>query len=477
MTYGLHLLSIFHAKTEGYSTSSLHQYPLCGRRSLREGDAYEKVKQTTRMAMGAHTYEMIYGPNGNRMTKKYAYSDTVKTLYYTRDPKGNILSVYQDSVSGDTVKLYVQKEIPVYASSRVANYGLGRDMIDTTPPMGNFTRIRSLKEYELSNHLGNVLTTVTDRHLGQGTGKKAEYFTAEVRTASDYYPFGFRHPGRKKRSKAYRFAFNGKEQEAQQEYGDHAHYDYGFRIYNPAIGRFLSVDPLAEKYVWVTPYNFAENSPIANIDLWGLQKWDMTHMDDNFKGATRKEIQRYRKESTKYAVAVVGGVVADFTGEAVFGYAFKAFAATKLGGKVIGATSKFVGKTYSALKRTVGNSDDAARKIDKVTQLSINANKGAEFEKQVFEEIKKNQIEVVEQITIKTKSGTKTRLDFVGKSKSGKIKLTEAKSSQKAPLTKNQKNGFPEIAKDGGTVVGKGKGNFPGGTKIPPTKVDIIRPK
>ena len=154
--------------------------------------------------------------------------------------------------------------------------------------MGNFTRIRSLKEYELSNHLGNVLTTVTDRHLGQGTGKKAEYFTAEVRTASDYYPFGFRHPGRKKRSKAYRFAFNGKEQEAQQEYGDHTHYDYGFRIYNPGLGRFLSVDPLAQQYAYYTPYQFAGNKPIKYIDIDGKELYDpdakrptgITHLDN-----------------------------------------------------------------------------------------------------------------------------------------------------------------------------------------------------
>jgi len=35
--------------------------------------------------------------------------------------------------------------------------------------------------------------------------------------------------------------------------------------------RFIGIDPIAEKYAFVTPYNYAENSPIANIDLWGLQ--------------------------------------------------------------------------------------------------------------------------------------------------------------------------------------------------------------
>ena len=40
----------------------------------------------------------------------------------------------------------------------------------------------------------------------------------------------------------------------------------------------------------------------------------------------------------------------------------------------------------------------------------------------------------------------------------------------------NQKLGFPEIEKTGATVVGKGKPGFTGGTRIPPTRVDIIRP-
>jgi hypothetical protein len=45
-----------------------------------------------------------------------------------------------------------------------------------------------------------------------------------------------------------------------------------------------------------------------------------------------------------------------------------------------------------------------------------------------------------------------------------------------APLTKNQKKAFPQIAESGAVVKGKGKPNVPGGTKIPPTPVEIARP-
>jgi hypothetical protein len=71
-------------------------------------------------------------------------------------------------------------------------------------------------------------------------------------------------------------------------------------------------------------------------------------------------------------------------------------------------------------------------------------------------------------------SGTKTRLDIVSKDKGGNIKCTECKSGN-SPLTKNQKAAFPEIGKSGATVVGKGKAPYTGGTKIPPTKIEIIR--
>ena len=50
-------------------------------------------------------------------------------------------------------------------------------------------------------------------------------------------------------------------------------YDYGFRIYNPGIARFLSVDPLAPEYPYYTPYQFAGNMPIAAIDLDGLEPY------------------------------------------------------------------------------------------------------------------------------------------------------------------------------------------------------------
>jgi RHS repeat-associated protein len=69
----------------------------------------------------------------------------------------------------------------------------------------------------------------------------------------------------------YRYGFNGKERDPATEWGQTS-YDYGFRIYNPEIAKFLSVDPLTKDYPWYTPYQFAGNTPIQAIDLDGLEE-------------------------------------------------------------------------------------------------------------------------------------------------------------------------------------------------------------
>jgi uncharacterized protein RhaS with RHS repeats len=49
-------------------------------------------------------------------------------------------------------------------------------------------------------------------------------------------------------------------------------YDYyGFRFYDTEINRFVSVDPLADKFPALTPYQYASNNPILNVDLDGLE--------------------------------------------------------------------------------------------------------------------------------------------------------------------------------------------------------------
>jgi RHS repeat-associated protein len=86
------------------------------------------------------------------------------------------------------------------------------------------------------------------------------------------------------------------------EWGSLNHYDYGFRIYNPAIAKFLSVDPLTASYPWYTPYQFAGNKPIGAIDLDGLQeKWVTFYQFKNESGYDlRKTEIKIDKEAEIY---------------------------------------------------------------------------------------------------------------------------------------------------------------------------------
>ncbi len=67
-----------------------------------------------------------------------------------------------------------------------------KEMIGEPDPedIGIFELMRGLKQYELSNHLGNVLSVVTDQKLTVDDNGTISYFTAEVISYSDYYPFG-----------------------------------------------------------------------------------------------------------------------------------------------------------------------------------------------------------------------------------------------------------------------------------------------
>lgn len=64
----------------------------------------------------------------------------------------------------------------------------------------------------------------------------------------------------------YRFGFNGKEIDDETELQD-----YGFRIYDSWLCRFLGTDPLTKQYPELTPFQFASNTPIQAIDLDGLE--------------------------------------------------------------------------------------------------------------------------------------------------------------------------------------------------------------
>jgi RHS repeat-associated protein len=107
------------------------------------------------------------------------------------------------------------------------------------------------------------------------------------------YPFGSPMPNRSFSASSYRYGFNGKEKDTEGLGGSGATYDYGFRIYNPNLGRFLSVDPLSLSYPFYTPYQYAGNRPVWKIDLDGLEDAD---------SKANKEVDKSTATNKKVAV-------------------------------------------------------------------------------------------------------------------------------------------------------------------------------
>jgi RHS repeat-associated protein len=129
---------------------------------------------------------------------------------------------------------------------------------------------RGQKRYELNNHLGNVLAVITDRRIQACGAGDVMHYEAQVVSVSDYYPFGMGIKERewKDSSFGYRFGFNGKEQDNSVK-GQGNSYDFGARIYDSRLGRWMSVDPLMKKYPEFTPYCFAIDNPIYFVDYDG----------------------------------------------------------------------------------------------------------------------------------------------------------------------------------------------------------------
>jgi RHS repeat-associated protein len=182
--------------------------------------------------------------------------------FYVRDASGNVMAVYKTS---GTTNLTLEEQ-HIYGSSRLGIFKKDKTIKNKARALGE-------RRYELTDHLGNVRVVMSDY-------KRTAVI---VLSATDYYPFGmvartYTSP------EEYRYGFNGKELDT--DIGG-ASYDYGFRIYDARIAKFLSVDPLSPKYPYYTPYQFAANRPIQGIDLDGKEFYQTTIV--NADGSVEKQ--------------------------------------------------------------------------------------------------------------------------------------------------------------------------------------------
>ena len=177
-------------------------------------------------------------------------------------------------------------ELVMYGSSRLGTIGANQYLTDTitrdslwyightvyTNPLCDsiIYYATGLKQYEFTNHLGNVLVTLTDKHIPNYASWPFVFYYPEVASAQDYYPFGMIMPGRNYRDSIFRFGFNNQEKD-NEVYGIGNAINYKARMEDDRIARFFSPDSKFRTYPYYSTYQFAGNTPIQAIDLDGKE--------------------------------------------------------------------------------------------------------------------------------------------------------------------------------------------------------------
>lgn len=123
-------------------------------------------------------------------------------------------------------------------------------------------------QYHLTDHLGSTRVVVNA--------------DGDVLERNDYYPYGKRWSDAGSPLSDNRYRFNGKE---EQSFLGLPFADYGARQYNPTLGRWFNIDPLAELDISVSPFAFCANNTLSYIDIDGNIKWPVPKM---YNGGIRR---------------------------------------------------------------------------------------------------------------------------------------------------------------------------------------------
>eukprot|EP01133_Synstelium_polycarpum_P013089 gene13089-15396_t len=233
-----------------------------------------------------------YNYTGNRLNQ---ISGGLPTGAYAYDENGNAITDGRNGVSIAYNNLNLPSTVSkaglsmaytydaTGAKLRKASNGTSRDYIDGIEYDGTAIDIIHTGEgvarrqgsgysyeYNLTDHLGNVRYTFY-KHPVTGVLTSLQ--------SDDYYPFGKRFA----QGGVNKYLYNGKE--LQQELGQ---LDYGARFYDPVIGRWNVVDPLAELDRKTTPYAYAFDDPIRHTDPDGMFGEDVNDDFDQEDGPKPK---------------------------------------------------------------------------------------------------------------------------------------------------------------------------------------------
>ena len=263
-----------------------------------------------------------YDGMGNRVSKLLkTRNSTVKQkdlkwikTYYVRDAQGNVMATYERSTTNHAVEgysntdLFYLKEHQVYGSDRLAIrnsgqkissrpfnilgynglislrlYGSTPTIAQPNPKISTYTTGK--KQYELTNHLGNVLATISDNVWvrNYAGSSPVEGFEADIVSATDYYPGGSIMPGRSFNAGTYRYGGAGGQEMDNEIYGSSGtSYTAEYWQYDSRLLRRWNPDPIT--FPWQSTYATFNNNPIVFTDPFGLF-------------GSRKEARQYRREN------------------------------------------------------------------------------------------------------------------------------------------------------------------------------------
>jgi hypothetical protein len=208
-------------------------------------------------------------------------------------------TAYQDS-------LFWQEQ-HLYGSSRL---GMAKPELEITnyTPSNQISYTSNFRNYELTNHLGNVLSTIKDekQQIDANNDGIVDYYEPIVITATDYYPFGMVMPNRSfSISKPYSFGFNGQLRD-NEVYGVGNLNTALFWQYDTRLGRRWNVDP--KPRVGISDYSVMDGNPIWKNDVLGdepnkKEAWAMSKIvygkNDKATAKARKILEKGGWEISK----------------------------------------------------------------------------------------------------------------------------------------------------------------------------------
>jgi RHS repeat-associated protein len=233
----------------------------------------EEINKTGTASYYTSKIEYSYDANGHRIGKIVHRNDGFREYTcYVRDASGNVLALYTTSGTASNLSNLVLNVTVrfIYGSMRIGAYFYNSGVDGGASDISSYTAWngrRGVRKYELSNHLGNVLSMVLDKTkpiVSSDNSAKIEYNVLHL-AHNSYYPFGMLMSARSfsQSLNSSRYGFNGQEK-SDEISGTGNSYTAEFWQYDARIGRRWNVNPIPK--TTVSSYVVLGNNPISFID-------------------------------------------------------------------------------------------------------------------------------------------------------------------------------------------------------------------